>query len=222
MPQVNASVDPEGREPAAAPRRRLGRPPTLDRDGALRAARGVIAQRGFDRTRYSDVAEASGIPVTSLQHAFGSLQAMLLESVQRSTASEIAILRDLSANITLSPWERLREFIAGAVLPPDDPDSWLVWLELWRLAGRDAGIGAHAGVIYEQWWDYVSELIRLGTEAGQFSGPLAEQPRDAAIATVGVIDGIAAALICRADGADEDRTRTIATAAIAAMLRYEA
>src|SRR4051812_44474330 len=118
-------------DPGRGAKRRLGRPPTLNRDAALQAARGVIAERGFDRTRYADVAAASGIPVTTLQHAFGSLKAMLLESVQKSAASEIAVLRDLSYDTSLTPWQRLQEFIAGAVHPPDEPDSWLLWLELW-------------------------------------------------------------------------------------------
>lgn len=220
MPWVSDAPKTGGGTPTPPPRRRLGRPSTLDREGALRAARDVIAERGFDRTRYADVAEAAGVPVTTLQHAFGSLQAMLLESVQRSTASEIAVLRELSAGTALTPWERLNEFVSGAVLPPDEPDSWLVWLELWRLAGRDAGIGAHAGEVYEQWWEYVAELITLGTKAGQFTSAITATPHDAAVATVGLIDGIAAALIVRADGPDHERTRVLALAAIGSMLGY--
>jgi AcrR family transcriptional regulator len=220
MLAVTTGHDPGERAPAEPRKRRLGRPPTLDRDAALRAARDVIAERGFDRTRYADVADASGVPVTTLQHAFGSLQAMLLESVQRSTAAEIAVLRELSHDTTHTPWQRLSEFISGAVLPPDEPDSWLVWLELWRLAGRDTTIGAHAGVVYAQWWDYVAELISLGADAGAFQGPMAERPHDAAVATVGIIDGIAAALVVRADGPDHARTRTLALDAVAAMLQY--
>lgn len=206
------------KDPPTGTKRRLGRPPTLNRDAALRAARGVIAERGFDRTRYADVAEASGIPVTSLQHAFGSLKAMLLESVQKSTASEIAVLRELSHDTSLTPWERLSEFIAGAVHPPDEPDSWLLWLELWRLAGRDPEIGADAGVIYSHWYDYVEELIGLGAEAGEFSGPMAESPRDGAIAAVSIIDGLAIALVIRADGPDYPRLLELARSAIATLL----
>ncbi|MEN0012977.1 MAG: TetR/AcrR family transcriptional regulator [Solirubrobacteraceae bacterium] len=217
---MDEATGPDEATPRGRPRGRLGRPSTLDRDAALKAARDVIAARGFDRTRYSDVAEASGVPVTTLQHAFGSLQAMLLESVQRTAASEIAILRDLSTDTTLTPWERLSEFVAGAVHPPDEPDSWLLWLEFWRLAGRDADVGAKAGVIYEQWWDYVAELITLGAAAGEFTGAICATPREAAIATVAMIDGIAAALIVRADGPDHERTRALAMDAIASMLGH--
>lgn len=204
----------------SAPKRRLGRPPTLNRDAALAAARDVIAERGFDRTRYSDVAEASGVPVTTLQHAFGSLKAMLLESVQRSAASEIAVLRDLTHAPSLTPWERLAEFIAGAVNPPDSPNSWLLWLEWWRLAGRDPEIGADAGVIYAHWWDYVEEIILLGVEAGELSGPLVAHPRDAAIAAVSTIDGLAISLVVRADGPDYDELLRLALATVAAQLGY--
>jgi len=200
------------------PRRRIGRPPTLDREGALLAARAVIARRGIDRTRYSDVGEAAGVPVTTLQHAFGSLQAMLLESVSTAAESEIAVLRELSRDSELSPWERIQEFIGGAVHPPGDPDSWLVWLEFWRLAGRDAEMGAHAGDIYEQWWAYIGEIVEQGRELGEFTSPLAQDTRAAAIGIVAVIDGVAAALVVRADGPDYEQTRRIATQAAASML----
>lgn len=209
------TTGPELDRPA---RRRIGRPPTLDREGALLAARSVIARRGIDRTRYADVGEAAGVPVTTLQHAFGSLQAMLLESVSSAAESEIAILRDLSRDSSLSPWERIQEFISGAVHPPDDPDSWLVWLEFWRIASRDAEIGAHAGEIYEQWWNYVGEIIEAGRSHGQFTSPLAQHTREAAIAIVGIIDGVAAALVLRGDGPDFERTRTIAIRAAASLL----
>lgn len=206
---------PEVDEPQ---RRRIGRPPTLDREGALLAARTVIARRGFDRTRYADVGEAAGVPVTTLQHAFGSLQAMLLESVATAAASEIAVLRELSHDARLSPWERIQEFIAGAVHPPGDPDSWLVWLEFWRLAGRDTEIGEQAGEIYTQWWNYIAEIIELGRDDGTFTGPLVADAHEAAMAIVGIIDGVAAALILRADGPDYERTREVATRAAATML----
>lgn len=210
-----------GRDAATEPRkRRLGRPPTLDRDAALRAAQSVVAARGFDRTRYADVAEAAGVPVTTLQHAFGSLEGMLLESVQRSTASEIALLRDLSRDTTLSPWERISTFVRGAVSGPGEPDSWRLWLEYWRLASRDAEIGAHAGVLYAQWWDYMQDLIELGVESGDFSGPLVERPRDAALAVVSVIDGVAVSLLLRADSPDYERTLQVSIDSIAAMLGY--
>ncbi|MEH3055379.1 MAG: TetR/AcrR family transcriptional regulator [Patulibacter minatonensis] len=199
-------------------RRRVGRPPTLDREGALLAARTVIARRGIDRTRYSDVAEAAGVPVTTLQHAFGSLQAMLLESVSTAAASEIAVLRDLSHDSTLSAWERIQEFIRGAIDSPDDPDSWRVWLEFWRIASRDAEIGEDAGRIYEQWWLYLGELVQDGRDAGLFTSPITEDVRATAIALVGLIDGVAAALVLRADGPDHERTRAIVLAGAAAML----
>ncbi len=218
---VTSGHDSGERSVSEPRKRRLGRPPTLDRDAALRAARDVIAQRGFDRTRYADVAEAAAVPVTTLQHAFGSLQAMLLESVQRSTASEIAVLRDLSQGVELSPWERLAEFVTGAVGSQDHPDTWAVWLELWRLAGRDPEIGAHAGVVYAQWWDYVAELISLGVDAGQFTSPITERPYDAAQAAVAVVDGLAAALVVRADGPDHDRVLDVSLQGIAALLGYE-
>ncbi|MBO9531995.1 MAG: TetR family transcriptional regulator C-terminal domain-containing protein [Solirubrobacteraceae bacterium] len=200
------------------PRRRIGRPPTLDREGALVAARAVIAERGIDRTRYADVAAVAGVPVTTLQHAFGSLQSMLIESVAGAARGEIVVLRGLSRDAGVSSWQRIRDFIAGAVESPEDADSWRVWLEFWRVASRDPEMGSLAGEIYEQWWAYLDEIIAAGHARGEFTSTLAERTRDASIAVVAIIDGVAAALVLRADGPDHARTRQIATDAAAAIL----
>jgi AcrR family transcriptional regulator len=202
-------------------RKKLGRPVTLDRDAALNAAHDVIAERGFDRARYADVAKASGIPVTTLQHAFGSLQAMLLESMQRSTASEIAILRGFSDDISLTPWNRLALFISGAIQHTDDSKFWRLWTEFYALAGRDPEIGRYAGELYAQWWEYLAELVQLGIDSGDFTGPMTDDPYKAAIAIDAFIDGLAVTLILRADGPDFDLTREIALKSIAAMLGYK-
>lgn len=198
--------------------RRLGRPSTLDREGALLAARAMIARRGLERTRYADVAEAAGVPVTTLQHAFGSLGALLLEAISVATASEISVLQELSRSETLTPWQRVQAFITHAVHPPDDPDSYLLWLEFWRLAGRDSEVGAQAAEVYEQWWSYVEELLRDGREQGEFSSPILDDLRNAAIALVGIIDGVSTALVVRADGPDYERARQVSIAAAASML----
>jgi AcrR family transcriptional regulator len=49
---------------AARPSRRAGR----DRTEVLRAAGEVIAARGVEATRFSDVSAASGVPVSTLQY----------------------------------------------------------------------------------------------------------------------------------------------------------
>ena len=46
--------------------RRKGRPQAHDRDQLLYAARTVAVERGFDSLRFSDVADATGVPVSSL------------------------------------------------------------------------------------------------------------------------------------------------------------
>lgn len=182
------------------------------------AARSVIARRGFERTRYSDVAEAAGVPVTTLQHAFGSLGALLLEAVSVATASEISVLQELSRSDSLSPWQRMQSFITHAVHPPGEPDSFLLWLEFWRLAGRDADVGAQAAEVYDQWWSYVEEIVREGRDAGLFTAPITSELRMAATAIVGVIDGVSLSLVVRADGPDYERAAQVSIAAVASML----
>lgn len=212
-PTVNTALamEPE----LTPPKRRLGRPPTLDRDAALLAARKVIAERGLHRTRYSDVAEASGVPVTTLQHAFGSLQGMLLESMRFSVAMEVELLRQLEPS-GLTPWQRLAALAESSLDPPDDPDSWPVWVEFWALAGRDAEIGEQAGLVYQHWWGFAEEIIRAGIENGDFT--TSQAPADAAVAVAGMIEGVGVSLMMRADGPDRQRAMRVTLDGMAQLL----
>ena len=48
----------------------------------------VLADRGFAGTRFIDVAEASGVAVSTLQGYFGSHEDMLIEALAGATSGE--------------------------------------------------------------------------------------------------------------------------------------
>lgn len=204
--------------PADPPKRRVGRPPTLDRAAALRAAQRVIARRGVDRTRYSDIAEESGVPVSTLQHAFGTLQTLVLTAVQQATSGELEVLRRLADDPTASAWDRLRTVASGAVAVPDDPESWLVWSELWRLAARDPEMAERAGAMYDEWWSYLEQLVAEGAASGEFTAPIVEDPPSAAIAIVALVDGVGVGLVMRADAPDPLRAEFVVLQGLRSLL----
>ncbi len=191
--------------PPTPPRGR-GRPPTLDRPAALDAAWKVVAERGLDRTRYADVARASGTPVSTLQNAFGSLEALLNAAIDRAATRDAEYLTTLPGEDEATAFERLRLMIVGSFDEPDAFESWLVWLELWRAAARDTGLANHVDGAYEPWWNTAESIIRHGQRTGEFTSEV--DARDLAIAAVAILDGCACALLLRAhnqDGANAGR-----------------
>jgi len=58
----------------------------------LEAACRVIADRGADATRFTDVAAESGVPVSTLQYYFGSREDLLVAAFRHASSAEIAAL----------------------------------------------------------------------------------------------------------------------------------
>ncbi len=96
----------------APPRR--GRPPRHNRGDILDAASEVMIFRGYGSTRYSDVAEASGVPVASLQHHFPTLAVLRREALRNKVRAELTSLAEQVALIT-DPWERVYHIIVTSI-----------------------------------------------------------------------------------------------------------
>lgn len=184
-------------EPDRAPVRGRGRPPTLDRAAALDAAWKVVAQRGLERTRYADIARASGAPVSTLQNAFGSLDALLTAAIDQAARRDGDFLQTLPTADEATATERMRTLIAGSFEEPDAFESWLVWLELWRSAARNVGVVAHTAYAYDLWWSAAQEIVEHGQRTGEFTTDM--ESRDLAIAVIAMLDGCATALLLRAN-----------------------
>lgn len=168
----------------------------------------MIAERGLERTRYIDVARESGNPVSTLQNAFGSLQAMLEAAIAHVSDRDGAILRSLPDASSASAAERIEALVVGSVVGEGAFENWLVWLELWRAAARDTGLADHCAVAYEQWWSATEAIIADGQSTGEFT---TEVPaRDLAIAVVAAIDGSVVALLLRAEDSSPQHAADVA------------
>lgn len=95
------------------PARRRGRPPTYDRDGALRAIRDIFWNRGFSATSLDDISAAAGMNRPSLYGAFGDKREMYLAALRMfATESSRELQKALQAP-TLR--EALQAFYARAI-----------------------------------------------------------------------------------------------------------
>ena len=152
---------------ATRPVRRAGR----DRAEVLKAAGEVIAARGVEGTRFSDVSAASGVPVSTLQYYFGNREDMIVASLRHVGAAEIAHLeRTLDEVGDASPWQQLVGLIrVGVAQDATSPDhTWRLWVELWRSALRDDELRANALEVAGRWRELLVSVIERGQRAGEF------------------------------------------------------
>jgi len=168
--------------------RRAGR----DRTDVLVAAAQVIAERGAEATRFTDVSAASGVPVSSLQYYFGSREDMLVAAFRHSSQTELDQLRGQLAGIG-SAWarlERVTEVALGgfAGSGATGGGAGRLWVESWRFALRDAELREDVLADNAAWRALIAEAVATGVAAGDFSASV--DPAQVAVQTVALFDGI--------------------------------
>jgi AcrR family transcriptional regulator len=179
------SAGTPARGPARGPGRRAGR----RKAEVLEAACRVIADRGADATRFTDVAAESGVPVSTLQYYFGSREDLLVAAFRHASSAEIAALEAGIAGIS-DPWMQLERIVATSLTgyQPDAPQGGRLWIESWHFGIRDAEMRADALRDNTAWRRLVAEVVRRGIESGTFSGKY--DPDKIAVLTIAAVDGM--------------------------------
>jgi AcrR family transcriptional regulator len=166
-----------------------GRPVAHDRDELLHAARTVAVARGFDALRFADVSAATGVPVSSLQYAFGTRDALVREVLRSAVADELARLRQ-AIDREIDPWRRIERFIRLGISIEDDRrrEGWLLWIEYWRAASRDPDLRAESSEISRAWRALLTRAVEDGVLTGRFT--IDGTPEEVAAALVALVDGL--------------------------------
>ena len=99
-------------ESSADTKRRPGRPPSFDRDDALRAAMLAFWRHGYETTSVSDLTAAMGLAAPSLYAAFGDKERLFLEAVRLYAGDPDDLARDLADAPTAR--EGARRMLLGA------------------------------------------------------------------------------------------------------------
>lgn len=166
------------------------RPRLTDSEQAelLDAAVAVIAERGVEATRLSDIARAADCSTGTLQHYFGSREDLLAAAFGRLNAVSETQARSLAAEFT-DPWERLLALFAFMLGDAAGAVEWVVWVEFWHSCLRDDRLRALASGVYEAWREPIRAAIAQGRAEGRFA-PRADD--EALVATLlAAIDGVA-------------------------------
>jgi AcrR family transcriptional regulator len=171
----------QGAEPGAAEQRR---------EQMLWAALEVIVERGYADTRIADVAERAGTSPALVIYYFKTRDQLLTEAIGYSEdawyGTRVKRLRSIPTAAG-----QLTEFIAMTCLPGTGPaprGEWLLWLDLWALSSRSAGVAAVRRKFDERRRETIRTIVLAGREAGEFTPVDAE---DFAVALSALLDGMA-------------------------------
>ena len=190
------------------------------REQMLRAALDVIVERGYADTRIIDVAERTGTSPALVIYYFKTRDQLLTEAIRYSEDTWYAEGIRRMADIP-SAAGQLTEIIAMTCLPDTDPEPrswWLLWLDLWALSPRNAGVGAVRYKFDERWRETIRSIVITGQEAGEFAPVDAD---DFAITLSALLDGMAVQIALEDPDVQPPRAFKLAMRFAAGQLGFE-
>jgi len=170
----------------------------------------VIGERGLCDTRISDIAERVGTSPALIVYYFRTKERLLADALTfaedrfyTQTAQELEAIPDATGKlvrlieISCSPSEGMQEWL----------DEWVLWLDLWTRAFRDAEVSDQRRVLDRRWRETIAAIIRAGQAADEFDPrPDAD---DLARRLASMIDGLAIQVVLRDPEVSSDRMRDI-------------
>jgi AcrR family transcriptional regulator len=185
--QAILQLDAEILGAGMSPRRKLS---DARRRQILKAAVQVIAEKGLCDTGIKDVADQAGTSPALVIYYFGRKDILLAEALSFADERFYAETANAVAGMS-SARDRLVELVRCSCSvgeAEDDFDAWVLWLDLWARAPRDPDVARNRAAMDRRWRTTISEIIREGQAAGEFS------PVDAdgfALRLAALIDGLA-------------------------------
>ncbi|MGK2955443.1 MAG: TetR/AcrR family transcriptional regulator [Solirubrobacterales bacterium] len=189
------------------------------RDRILEAACEVIAAEGIDDVRIARVAMRAGASTALVHHYFSTREELLEEALMHSyeLAAEDRFGQPIDPDATAT--DRLKVMIDECLpLEGMQRNEWTLWVELWLRATRDDALKPMATRLYENYREWMLEVIRFGVKSGEFKTDDAEASADVAI---GLLDGLGVRALIDDPDMDVDRVRILAASRIATELGLE-
>jgi AcrR family transcriptional regulator len=168
---------------------------TTDED-MLAGIRRVIARRGVEETRFSDVATETNVALSTLQYRFGNWEGMILAALRHENQAELERVTRVVGDAA-DPVQALRRMLLAAVWAdasaPEAREGSLVWTESWRIGARDPDLRAEWRSIHDQWCHLIERTLVAGEQAGSMTLP--HGARTAALQLLAVLDGLHVPLV---------------------------
>ena len=135
----------------------------------LRAAAGLICERGFGDTRIADVAKRAGVSSALIIYYFGTRDRLLVDALRFSEESFYEAAEKMLAEVP-SLRERLSLLIRWTCVPERDgdiPGAWGLWFDLWAQAFRHNEIKAGRVELDARWRKMIVEAVRSGDDKAE-------------------------------------------------------
>ena len=136
------------------------------RVAVLEAVIGVLAERGYENTRFADVSAASGVAISTLQNYFGSREDMLIETMRYTTNREFEVLEGVAASES-RPWNRLVALIDRNLTTPVNIHVLLI--EFWRCGIRNSELREYGKEVRARYGELFVRTVIEGRDAGVFA-----------------------------------------------------
>lgn len=203
---VDDDALPQGR------RRRAGGPRRVE---VLQAAARVIVDRGYERTRFSDVSRESGVAVSTLQFYFGSRDDMLIEALYVATDIEVGELESAAKGAD-DPWRRIVDLLDHglATLPVG---AWRMLLEFWYASAHDEELRQHSVRLQKRYRAPFLATIQEGVADGRFSG-LKGDPEDCVTVVMSMLDGLLVPRVLEHPYINDEGVKALIVSQVAALL----
>jgi AcrR family transcriptional regulator len=189
------------------------------RNEILATAVNVLVRRGFDLTRFSDISEATGVPVSTLQYYFGSLESLLIEACLYTSERDIQIVRQNMATYE-NAWERLVYLVDGYLATDTPGVGWESMIEFWRAASCRPHLKPEMARDQNAWRSLATDTIADGVRSGLFK-PLRD-PELIAMMLVATCDGTVFPMWIGNESFDIRGVRAALLEDLARVLQYDA
>jgi AcrR family transcriptional regulator len=132
----------------------------------LKAAVEVFAERGFHRTRVSDIAKRAGVAYGLIYHYFDSKDDVLNSVFEENWAVFIKVLRDLEANNELPAVRRL-EMIAALLIDALRIAPTIIQVIIQEISRSDRFVQAKKLSAFQEAFAVVHSIIVAGQAGGE-------------------------------------------------------
>ena len=179
----------------------------------------VIAARGFDGLRLSDVAEEGGFSVGTVQHYFGSREALLDGAFRHMQATSLRRWYAVAGREP-DPWRRLTSLFESASIDNDRfRERWTLWLEFWAMCLPRRAMRRDSGDLHGAWQAPLREAIESGVTAGRFDPRCSVD--DIVDRALALMDGLALQLLLEVPSSTRERMRDLIVDVIAGDLHVD-
>lgn len=154
----------------ATPPKRRKREETRER--LLKAALGVFARNGYERATVDEIVRDAGFSKGAFYVHFNTKEDLFWEMLEdRATSMQERFLLFLQPNVPLQ--DNVRILLSAIFdIEKQDPEWPATVMEFFAHAGRNPVVRERLAKIFENWHQFIVEMLRVGHENGHVRGDL--------------------------------------------------